>query len=149
MAAKQHGTARAYRGGCGCEPCKDAYAAYRRQYRARKKRTAVTVAPVSPTALSDATVTSLRPAPAPVVGVAEQAVIDELTSLSSAVTRLSDVQGAIAMARILDNPNAISNQAAAQARLQNVMESLRKGSDRKKGRLASVQSMTRTTGTDA
>jgi hypothetical protein len=48
------------------------------------------------------------------------------------------------MARILDNPLALAQQPSAAAKLTGILEELRKGSARKKGRLASVQQMTRT-----
>jgi hypothetical protein len=48
------------------------------------------------------------------------------------------------MARILDNPKAIAQQPQAAARLTTILEDLRKGSARRKGRLASVQAMTKT-----
>jgi hypothetical protein len=81
-------------------------------------------------------------------GPAERAVLEELSALTSAETRKGAAQSAIALARILDNPNAISNHVQAAKALPVVLEDLRKGSARRKGRLASVQAMTKTaTGT--
>lgn len=135
----KHGTRRSYLDGCHCEDCSAANAKYQREYAARKKVPA-------------GTVTRLRGADsAPSAGVAEAAVVEELASLTSAETRKGAAQAALAMARILDNPLAISQQPAAAARLTAILEDLRKGSARRKGRLASVQAMTTksATGTDA
>ena len=80
-------------------------------------------------------------------GPAEAAVLEELASLTSAETRKGAAAAALAMARLLDNPVALAQQPAAAAKLTTILEDLRKGSARKRGRLASVQAMTRT-GTD-
>ena len=50
------------------------------------------------------------------------------------------------MARILDNPLALAQQPSAAARLTAILEDLRKGSARRRGRLASVQAMTKGVG---
>lgn len=142
-----HGSRQRYADGCRCANCKAAQAAYRREYQARK---------------AGATVTEIRPgrrpkgvaAPRPVAaagapsgdGPAVQAVLDELATLTSAETRKGAAQAAIAMARILDNPLALAQQPAAAAKLTAILEDLRKGSARRKGRLASVQAMTKVTG---
>ena len=83
------------------------------------------------------------PGNAPAVGATERAVLEELATLTSAETRKSVAAGALVMARILDNPVALAQQPQAYAKLMAAMEELRKGSARRKGRLASVQAMTK------
>jgi hypothetical protein len=138
-----HGTRQSYADGCRCAGCKAAQSEYRRAHKARA---------------AGATVTSIgapgrRPkgvaGPAPLVvaeapsdGSAVQAVLEELATLTSAETRKGAAQAALAMARILDNPLALAQQPQAAARLTAILEDLRKGSARRKGRLASVQAMT-------
>ena len=154
-----HGSRQSYAEGCRCQPCKTAASTYMREWKARRmgadlpaptrgrpRKTAVTVAG---SAAGSATVTALPGAHAgSPAGAAESAVLEELASLTSAETRKGAAQAALAMARILDNPAAISQQPAAAAKLTAILEELRKGSARRKGRLASVQAMTRT-GTDS
>jgi hypothetical protein len=141
-----HGTRQSYADGCRCPSCKAAQSKYRRDLKARN---------------AGATVTSIAPpgrrpkgapAPVPVVAVpqlssepggAEQAVLEELALLTSAETRKGAAQAAIALARILDNPLALPQQPQAAAKLVAILDDLRKGSARRKGRLASVQAMTR------
>lgn len=156
-----HGTRQSYADGCRCPACKTAQSIYRRENKARKAgadipaprvgrppRSAVTVADGVAAAL-DATVTALpgvssdRVSQPRVVGPAEQAVLDELSSLTSAETRKGAVQAALAMARILDNPVALAQQKGAADSMVRILEDLRKGSARRKGRLASVQAMTK------
>jgi hypothetical protein len=60
-----------------------------------------------------------------------------------AEVRKGAAQAALAMARILDNPLALAQQPAAAMRLTTILEELRRGSARRKGRLASVQAMTK------
>lgn len=116
---------------------KKSRAAYMRNYRANKKQAPGTVSPIRSVNAAPAAV------PAPALGEAELAVIAELATLTSAETRKAAAAGALAMARILDNPNAISQQPQAMARLMAVMDALRQGAGRRKGRLASVQAITR------
>lgn len=78
------------------------------------------------------------------MGKAEEAVLAELGTLTSAETRLGAVQSALALARVLDNPNAgSSGHVQAAKALPAILEDLRKGSARRKGRLASVQAITK------
>jgi hypothetical protein len=136
MAAK-HGTRRCYLDGCRCDPCSEVNATYQREYRLRKKQPPGT-APETVTALPGASV-----GPVNQVGAAERAVLEELVTLTSADTRKGAAEAALALARILDNPKAINNHVQAAKALPVVLEDLRKGSARKKGRLASVQPIRR------
>ena len=157
-----HGTRQRYaEDKCRCAPCKAAMSQYMREYKARRAGADIPVptrgrprkaaVAVDGSAAGSATVTALPGAattPVARTGPAEAAVLEELSSLTSAETRKGAAQAALAMARILDNPLALSQQPAAAAKLTAILEDLRKGSARKRGRLASVQAMTRATGTD-
>jgi hypothetical protein len=142
-----HGSRQRYADGCRCAPCKAAQAAYRREWKARQAGATVTSIGRPGRRPKGAAESVSLPVSAVGVGPAEQAVLEELTTLTSAETRKGAAQAALAMARILDNPLAISQQPQAAARLTGILEDLRKGSARRKGRLASVQAMTKATGT--
>jgi hypothetical protein len=51
-------------------------------------------------------------------------------------------QTALALARLMDNPRALSQQPPAAAKLADILRELRKGADARKSRLASVRAMT-------
>ena len=155
-----HGTRQSYADGCRCAPCKAAMSQYTREWKARKAGADIPAPPrgrprkaavaVDGSAAGSATVTALPGAtggPVRQPGPAEAAVLEELASLTSAETLKGAAAAALAMARLLDNPVALAQQPAAAAKLTTILEDLRKGSARKRGRLASVQAMTRT-GTD-
>jgi hypothetical protein len=150
----EHGTDRGYRhcragvDGGRCDACKDAHAdAEARRAAARRGLGEPPSQPVSP-----AVVTVL---PTPVVGdeapgPVEQAVRDEVESLSVAEHRPSDVQTAIRLARNLDNPRLATSHATLGYRLTGIMKSLREASaaDRR-GRLASVAALSHRTSSTA
>jgi hypothetical protein len=136
MAAK-HGTRRRYIAGCRCEDCAEAERVYRRAYRQRKAAEGAASAGVS------APVVTLRTSPdTPQAGAVEAAVELEITGLAQAEARPGLAQAALALARIMDNPKAISQQPAASKSLAEILDKLRKGADARKSRLASVRSMT-------
>jgi len=140
-----HGTRQSYGEGCRCAPCKAAGAAYRREYKLRKSGALVDL-PVRRTGRPPKNAPKQEPVKIPepgTVGSIERATLEELQTLTSSETRKAAAGAAVAMARILDNPLALAQQPAAAGRLESLMESLRKGSARRKGRLASVQAMTR------
>lgn len=146
-----HGTRQSYADGCRCQDCKVAQATYMREYKARQAGVDIPVAPPG-RPRKDATVTQLPGVPAvpPTSnGATLQAVLDELATLTSAETRRGAAESAKALARILDNPNAINSHVAAAKALPVLLEDLRKGSARRKGRLASVQSMVSKPGSDS
>lgn len=142
-----HGTRQSYADGCRCPGCKAAQSKYMREYKARKAGADIKVAPQG-RPRRDATVTKLPTAVqaqgAPAVGPNEQATLDELATLTSSDTRKAAAQVALTMARIMDNPlePGPSKKGAGQL-LVSILDDLRKGSARRKGRLASVQEMTR------
>jgi hypothetical protein len=88
-------------------------------------------------------VVTLRTSPdTPQAGAVEAAVELEITGLAQAEARPGLAQAALALARIMDNPKAISQQPAASKSLAEILDKLRKGADARKSRLASVRSMT-------
>lgn len=139
MAAK-HGTLHRYRSeGCRCGECKAASAAYQRDL--RQRRAAGEPAQKRPSA----TVVSLN---APVVaescepGPVELGVQSEIEGLAQTEARPGLAQVALELARVMDNPRALNQKAAASKALGEVLDKLRKGADERRSRLASVRSMT-------
>lgn len=141
----EHGTRQCYADGCRRPECKLAQSKYRRDLKARNAGATVTsIARPGRRPKGSEAPKPAAMAPAPSGdGPAERAVVEELTTLTSAETRKGAAQAALAMARILDNPLALTQQPQAAARLTAILEDLRKGSTRRKGRLASVQAMTK------
>jgi hypothetical protein len=125
MAAK-HGTRHRYNDGCRCDDCTAANAAYQQQYRERP-----VVVPLS------APVTPQTFEPGPV----EAAVEAEIAGLAEARPGLS--QAALAMARVLDNPKAVSSQPPAAKVLATLLDKLHSASALgRRGGLARVRAMT-------
>lgn len=135
--AVQHGTRSRYNAGCRCDECKKAASDYHK-LRGQRQRA---------TKLAPATVTAIGSAPSapPECGRVEAGVIAELDELSSAAARPGLVEIAVALARVLDSPLAIAQHASAAHRLSETLDKIRKGSDARKGKLAAVRSMTRST----
>lgn len=128
-----HGTRQRYGAGCRCADCKEAQRLYQRRYLERKANGETR--PQMP-------VTQL-PEPKSASGAVEAAVEAELAGLTMAETRPALAATVLALARVLDNPRATSPHPAAAAKLVDILELLRKGSDQRKSRLASVKEMTR------
>lgn len=151
-----HGTRKAYIGGCRCVECKSANSTYVRELKARKAGADVEAPrrgrPPKFSVVSDFPQDRVS-APASDLsahgdttesgGPATQAVLAELESLTSAGTRLGAAQAALAMARLLDNPGALAQHKGAADSLVRILDDLRQGSARRKGRLASVQAMSK------
>lgn len=137
--AVQHGSRTKYNSGCRCEPCVQANRDYNKArgqaIRAKKH--------------APAKVTALKSAPAapdpvlPEAGRVEAGVLAEIEQLSTTASRQGLVEIAIALARVLDSPLAIAQHPSAAHRLSETLDKLRKGADSRKGRLATVRSMTR------
>ena len=141
------GSRQSYADGCRCAACKAAQAEYMREWKARKAGADIEAPRMGrPPKGSSASVTVLPGSLPESSGAVEAAVRAELAGLTSAATRLGAVEAALAMARILDNPLALAQQPSAAARLTAILEDLRKGSARRRGRLASVQAMTKGVG---
>jgi hypothetical protein len=125
MTAK-HGTRRRYVEGCRCADCTEANRLYFRQRRAGESPAVVVSPPQEPSG------------PGPV----ESAVVIELATLPAATDRPGLAQMALALARILDNPKAVSSQPPAARMLTTLLERLRLSSARAhRGRLAVVRAM--------
>lgn len=138
MAAK-HGTPRCYRDGCRCDDCRAAIAAYQADYQRRKKSGEQIGPPGRVVSLPAPKLANDTPSgPGPV----EAAVQVEIEGLQQTLDRPGLAQTALAMARILDDPRARSQQPAAAANLANLLDKLRKGADARKSKLASVRAMT-------
>jgi len=139
----EHGTRQCYSQGCRLPECKAAQAEYVRGYKARKAGAVVDIRRPGRPRKGEA---SPAPIAAPEMpaggGPNEQAVRAELANLSSASVRLASAAAAVSMAKILDSPLALAQQPAAATRLEAIMSGLRQGSQKRKGRLASVQAMT-------
>ena len=136
--AVQHGTRTKYNSGCRCDECKQAsrdYAKSRAQAMRAKKHGGATLT----------TLPTIAAAPTPEAGRVESGVLAEIDGLSTAASRQGLVEIAIALARVLDSPLAIAQHPSAAHRLSETLDKIRKGSDTRQGKLASVRSMTRST----
>src|SRR5947209_14415035 len=133
--AIRHGTRGRYNDGCRCDECKWANTSYRREKRARDAAGGGTARVVP--------FTQAVPTAAAEPGRVESAVERELDGLAQAEARPGLKEAAVALARILDNPKAVSQQPAAAKNLAEILERLRKGADARKSRLTSVRQMTR------
>jgi hypothetical protein len=144
---------RGYALGCRCDQCKCTEAAYQKDLRRRKAEAAGDFAAgqrpnlAVVTGLKNSLLTSTNadtgPAnmadePANSVAAAVQSEIDALGSAA----RPGLAAAALALARILDNPKAVSTQPAAAAKLSDLLEQLRKNSNGRKSKLATVRAMT-------
>lgn len=122
-----HGTQERYAGGCHCAECRRAHNIYQRQYRDNKRMQ------------TQASAKAAREAPA---GPVELALEEQLAGLSAAQEQPALAQAALALARVLDG--GVPTPAANAARgLADILDRLRKGSDLRKSRLASVRQMSR------
>jgi hypothetical protein len=119
--ATTHGRG-AYVRGCRCDQCRQAESDYQRARRCRQREE-----------VSD----PVRSEPGPV----EAAVEAELTGLAENRPGLAEV--ALALARIMDDPKAVSGQAPAAKVLVAVLDKLHSvGAQGRRGRLAVVRTMT-------
>jgi hypothetical protein len=121
--AANHGTRRRYNEGCRCGDCAAANNAYQQEYRQRR------VSPPVTPPVSDA-------------GPVESGVMAEIDGLA-AQARPGLAQVALAVARVLDNPRAVNQHAAAAKVLSVLLDKLRSVSARgRRGGLAVVRTMT-------
>ena len=156
-----HGMRRSYKAGCRCDLCKQAESAYKRDLR-RRHREAVgefvtgAVPSLSLVAGGDS-YESLGAEPVRVgmsVSYRESVIAPRFSpnTVTAAVSlEISEIgahsrpglaAAAIAMARILDNPKAVSSQPPAAKVLSALLDKLRSASGGRSGRLAVVRSMT-------
>jgi hypothetical protein len=126
MAAK-HGTRRCYNEGCRCGDCKDANAAYQQEYRQR------------PTAVIPLSTAVTPPICGP--GPVESGVEAEISGLA-AEARPGLAAVALELARVMDNPKAVNQKAAAAKVLATTLDKLHAVSARgRRGNLALVRQM--------
>jgi hypothetical protein len=110
--AVRHGTRYGYKGGCRCDECRAAQAAYQARYRDR----VLNGPPVAP---------ELQAAgPGPV----EVATRVELAGLSQAELQPGLAAIALCMGRVLDHPRAHSSKPAAAKQLADILDRLRQAS---------------------
>lgn len=138
--ATRHGTRSKYNSGCRCDDCVTAERSYQEKRRQTKLMAASPVVGSGP-------VVQFRQVAAGAVqsaelGRVEAGVISELEGLAQAEERPGLKETALALARIMDNPKAVNQQAAAAAKLTDLLDKLRKGADSRKSKLASVRAMT-------
>jgi hypothetical protein len=126
MAARD-GTRHRYNDGCRCEDCTASNAAHQQEYRTRP--TSVVHLP-----------TAVTPPSGP--GPVESGVQAELEGLTEARPGLAQV--ALALARVLDDPRATSQKAAAARVLVVLLDELRSASaPARRGHLAAVRTMSK------
>jgi hypothetical protein len=115
----RHGTRRCYVNGCRCDDCTESNRVYFRQRRA--SQTGADLPPSDP-------------------GPVEAGVEIEIAGLSEVRPGLA--QTALALARVLDNPKAINQKAAAAKVLSGLLDKLATASaGGRRGRLSVVKSM--------
>jgi hypothetical protein len=123
----RHGTRYRYTQGCRCDDCKNANTLYLRRRRERQLTGEVTQ--------SESREANASPGPV------ESGVAAEIDGLA-AQARPGLAQAALALARVLDNPRAISSHASSAKVLATLLDKLRAVSARgRRGRLAVVRSM--------
>jgi hypothetical protein len=140
MPTKTHGLRRYKVDGCRCDECKAANAASQADLRRRRaagevvpqKRPAAVVSLNAPVAAESAE-------PGPV----ELGVEAEIAGLAQTETRPGLAQAALELARVMDNPRALGQKAAASKALAEILGVLHKGTDVRKSRLASVRAMSK------
>jgi len=132
MAAK-HGTRRCYVGGCHCDACKAANRNYERERLARRAHgEAPSRRPTVVTLPEQQVSQPIGP------GRVEAAIGQEIEGLPLAATRPAIVETAVSLAKILDNPRAMSQQAAAAGKLADILDRLHKGVAPRRGGFALV-----------
>ncbi len=131
MTRAEHGTRSMYiTASCRCPECRLAESNYQKaRRRIKPKRKPLAAVP---------SIASINIEP----GRVETAVISEIAMLSAASKRPGLVEGALAMARLLDNPLCTPQYASAMRRLQDALAELHQGADAKRGWLADVKGMT-------
>lgn len=137
----KHGTRACYVGGCRRVECREAESAYQRE---RRRRAGGTRQLASVQALGSRTsgnAGGVEPS-SNEPGRVEAGVLAEIEGLTTAQKRPGLVEGALAMARLLDSPLNSAQQPQAMARLQAALDQLRKGADSRKSWLADVRKLT-------
>jgi len=134
--AGRHGTRLRYNEGCRCGDCTEANRVYFRRRREPKL--------LAPAAIDSLTAAGASQPSEP--GPVESAVEAELAGLAEDRPGLAQV--ALALARIMDNPKAVSSQASAAKVLIASLDKLHSvGAQNRRGRLSVVRTMTEPGGT--
>jgi hypothetical protein len=131
--AATHGTRWGYLTGCRCADCRHAQRIYQRNYRERRAN-----------GLTRPSVVAELPPSEP--GRVEIAIRQEIEGSALAAARPALVETAVSLAKILDNPRAISQQAAAAGKLVDILDTLHEGAAPRRGGLKLVRAMTTTNG---
>lgn len=141
--AVQHGKRTTYVRGCRCEACKEANRQYGIDLKERKRSGGTVVTPLR-------SLSSLPAMPPPPeaekdpdeIGRNELAVAAEIRTLSSASKHPGLVESALSMAKILDNPIAVTTHPSAQRQLMVALDKLHAASTKRKdSNLAKVAQM--------
>jgi hypothetical protein len=143
--SEQHGR-NGYLHGCRCDACRAGQREYIAAQRARKR--ALRPVPPPPPAERE-TAAASSTAAAETVGPVVAAVQAELATLGSLVGRQGLAAAAVAMARILDHPGAVTTQPAAARQLMSLLDVLHREAAPRRGRLAAVQKMSASSRPDA
>jgi hypothetical protein len=127
-------------GGCRRDECGYAQRLYQRRYRELKANGLTR--PLSPVVVAELPQAEAGPVPDETPGPVESAVEDEIGGLAGQA-RPGLAQAALAMARVLDSPKAVSSQPAAAKVLAALLDKLRSASaPGRRGGLARVRTMT-------
>ena len=113
-----------------------------REYNADLRKRRAEGGPITPGKVVSLPTVSSASSVAAGPGPVEAGVQAEIEGLQQTLDRPGVAQMALALARILDDPRAKSQQPAAAANLANLLDKLHKGADAKKSKLAAVRSMT-------
>jgi hypothetical protein len=123
MALKRHGTNRCYNvDGCRCNACREAHRVYANDLNRRKREGGFVARPSVP-GVPNASVCIPEQDASP--GRVELAVAGEIAGLTGpGPARPGLVEIALALARVLDHPRAITAKPAAAKRLADVLEAV-------------------------
>ena len=146
MPSKCRGSESSYAAGCRCDLCKRAAADARRERRRREREAVGELDPADMGGRPLVSIPECGPSTSDYlhIGVVE-AVSLEIDGLGANL-RPGLAAAALALARILDNPRAVSTQPAAAAQLVNILGQLRKSASGAKPKLAAVRQMTKNRG---
>lgn len=138
-----HGMRSSYKAGCRCDLCKQAESTYRRQLRQRHREDVGLFTARSVTGLSLVNGAAEYPISGSVntAGLVESAVSEEIAAMGTQ-TRPGLAAVALALARVLDNPKAVSTQPAAARVLITTLDRLHSSLTQPRGRLATVRALT-------
>lgn len=140
----EHGKRTTYVRGCRCDACKQANTEYGQNLK-KRRRTGQRIQPPL------ASVTTIRQQESAVAtierdpdepGRVELAVLKEVQSLSASSRHAGLVESIMTMAKILDNPEAITTHPSAHRQLTLGLDKLHEESVGRKGMLADVAAMT-------